>query len=197
MTDGLSSPYPREVEPTLVIEGDLVAARLTPGGPAAIATVRRTLAVGGRGFLRGAGRSARHTVDGPDGPIVDIRLNPLIARRIYTSGSPLTDEQIRVGMEQLRESDEDVDTRVARETMAALRTGQEYATEQFEIAISDGDELALHRAWEMARKVIVLHRTLEAAGKRAAEARAERAAQSPVPYPGTTRRHAYQREQGP
>lgn len=162
---GLSTPYPRQVPPTLVIEGDLAQARLAPGAPGLIASVRRMLVVGGRGFLRGAGASGTVDVFGTDGQVVcAIGLDPLIARRIYTSGATLTEEEIRTGLEQLRESDEDVEQRMREEMVRAYIDGGKYAVEQMGNAIRDGDERALHRSWEMARKVIGLRRRLSAEG---------------------------------
>lgn len=147
---------------TLVIEGDLAEVRIYPAGPAFIASVRRLLVTGGRGFLRGAGQSAQVGL----GDTVRISLDPLIARRIYTSGSTLTDEEIRAGLDQLRESDEDVENIHRAELLRAIKDGQRYACEQFDLAVdgaTDEPERALHRAWEMARKVIGLRRELAAA----------------------------------
>lgn len=145
---------------TIVIEGDLTLAQGNPDGRMLIARVRRALATGGRGMLAGAGGTKRYEV-GIDLFTVTIYLAPLIARRIYTSGASLTDAEIRAGLDQLRESDEDVERRMHDETRKAMLDGEMYGIAQYAQAIQTGDEHALHRAWEMARKVNGLRKRLD------------------------------------
>jgi hypothetical protein len=146
---------------TLVIEGDLSRAQADPQGRLILAVVRRTLVTGGRNFLRGAGvkgtvTSAVFEVHG----IVKITLDQEIVRRINTSGAQLFEEEIRDGLVQLRQTDEDVALRSRVETVDAINAGVRYADEQWRLAIDDGDERALHQAWEMARKVNGLRKRL-------------------------------------
>lgn len=177
---------------TLIIEGDLAKARLDPTGRAGIRHVRQALVTGGRSLLDRVPGRPRFGFQTDDWT-VSFRLTPEIEHRIRTSGGTLSDEEIAAGMEQLRESDEDTAQRTVTETMRALVDGQTYATEQFAIAISEGDERALHRAWEMARKTFVLRKRLTRLGEERAAWRA--ANPKPVePHPGTTRHHAYQPE---
>jgi hypothetical protein len=144
---------------TLVIDGDLTLAQCSDDGRALIARIRRALATGGRGMLAGAGGTKRYEVM-IDLFSVTFYLSPTIARRIYTSGAELTEDEIRAGLDQLRESDEDVARRQRRETEDAMAVGIDYARVKFEQALTTGDERALHKAWEMARKVNGLRKRL-------------------------------------
>lgn len=144
---------------TLVIEGDLTQARTIPEGHAMIAKVRRHLVTGGRGMLSGAGGTKRFQVE-IELFTVTIYLSPLIARRIYTSGAALTEAEITAGLEQLRESNEDVERRRHTEMVRAIDEGSTYAKDQMLVAVRDADERALHRSWTMARKVIEMRKRL-------------------------------------
>lgn len=148
---------------TLVIEGDLAQAQTTDKGRQVIAKVRLGLITGGRNMLAGAGGTKNYVVDDEHGVFtLRICLHPEIARRLYTSGAELTEEEIAAGMEQLRVSDEDV-ARVTRdETITAIAQGIDYALAQFQLALYNGDERALHKAWEMARRVNGLRKRLTA-----------------------------------
>lgn len=158
-----SSPYPRRVPPTLdvkVTEGHLHLQE----NAAYLRAVRRALVTGGRSLLQPVpGRPFR---DGTDH--VAIRLTPEIERRIRTSGGTLTEEEIRTGMEQLRESDEDMLLVELTETREAITDGVLYATSQMLKALTESDERALHQSWEMARKVINLRKRLAVLEEKAA-----------------------------
>lgn len=146
----------------LQIAGDLLKAQGMPQGQQVIAKVRLALITGGRGFLRGAGASTLFTVSDEWGTVCTIGLDPSRARGLYSAGAQLTDEEIRAGLDQLRVADEDVAALELAGTVDAMHSGILYAREQFEINLSTGDERALHRAWEMARKVNGLRKRVEA-----------------------------------
>ena len=84
--------------------------------------------------------------------------------RIRTSGGTLSDEEIGAGLEQIRESDEDVVAMRNHELATAYADGCTYVMQQMQRAVFDGDEAALHRAWETARKTMTLRKQINAAG---------------------------------
>lgn len=152
----------------LQISGDLLKAQASEKARTEIARVRVALITGGRGFLAGAGKSKVFVLtDSEMRSLGVITLDQSTARRLYTSGGTLTDEEIAEGMAQLRVADEDVAKVEYDETAAALHAGMTYAREQFDKALNEGDERALHQAWEMARKVNGLRKRMESLADKA------------------------------
>jgi hypothetical protein len=168
---GVSSPYPRQVPPTLQIEGTVALAVMSTDGQEHLRAVRRALATGGRGLLgRTPGQWFRCIGDPSEGGIVafGVKLTPEIEHRIRTSGGVLSEEEIVTGMEQVRESDEDVQKRLDAELFSAYTAGHHYVLEQIVQAMSASDEAALHRAWEMARKTMNISKQIRARAGRPA-----------------------------
>jgi hypothetical protein len=149
---------------TLVIEGDLTPAHRVEAGRKLVAKIRLALVTGGRTMLAGAGGVKTYGMDESGRQLVRVTLNPLIARRIYTSGAELTEAEIEAGLEQLRDPDGDSSVKVMARTQTedAMAVGIDYARLHFEKALTTGDERALHKAWEMARKVNGLRKRLAA-----------------------------------
>lgn len=151
MSEHPSSAYPRQIPPTLTIEGDLARADLPY-----LQMVRRALVTGGRSML---GTVPGRWFSGGS-MYLQVKLTPEIEHRIRTSGGTLSEEEIATGMEQLRLSPEDTQARIEVERRDAYEKGSTYAIRQLEIAMQEADERALHRAWETARKVITLRRQI-------------------------------------
>lgn len=159
----MSTPYPRQVPPTLHIEGTVALAVMSADGMAVLRDVRRALVTGGRGLLaRTPGQWFRCIGDPSEGGPVAfaVKLTPEIEHRIRTSGGVLSEEEILTGLEQVRESDEDTSKRLEVERTQAFTAGYEYAMNQMWIAMQQGDEAALHRATETARKTISLRKQI-------------------------------------
>ena len=165
----MSSPYPRQVPPTLHIEGTVALAVMSADGQEMLRAVRRALATGGRGMLtRTPGRWFRFIGDDTEGGIVafGVKLTPEIEHRIRTSGGVLSEEEIVTGLEQVRESDEDSMVRLAAEQEDAYGVGFNYSVDQLIQAMRYGDDAALHRATETARKTMALGKQIrERAGR--------------------------------
>ncbi|TXH10461.1 MAG: hypothetical protein E6R04_05150 [Spirochaetes bacterium] len=166
---GASSPYPRQVPPTLHIEGTVAMAVMSADGQEMLRAVRRALVTGGRGMLtRTPGHWFRFIGDATEGGIIafGVKLTPEIEHRIRTSGGVLSEEEILTGMEQVRESDEDTQQRMDAELFSAYTAGHHYVLEQIVQAMSAGDDAALHRATETARKTMALGKQIrERAGR--------------------------------
>lgn len=149
---------------TLAIEGDWREALAVPhavAGPV-LAQARRLLVTGGRGWLVGEGQSRVLNIDTGYGPVVAISLDPNIARRIYTSGDTLTEEEIADGMAALRAPGRDPIDDELEALSTAYADGIAYAEQQFEAIWTANDPNAtLTRAWEMARKVIALDKRID------------------------------------
>ncbi len=160
---GLTTAYPRQVPPTLHIEGTVAMAVMSADGQEMLRAVRRALATGGRGLLtRTRGHWFRFIGDATEGGIIafGVKLTPEIEHRIRTSGGVLSEEEILTGLEQVRESEEDTSKRLEVERTQAFTAGYEYAMNQMWIAMQQGDEAALHRATETARKTISLRKQI-------------------------------------
>jgi hypothetical protein len=151
----------REAPAPLVIEGNLPLARITADGQTALRDTRRALVTGGRGLLHPVERKPFRQVGDSDGILVlSIALSPEIERRIRVSGGTLSEEEIVAGLEQIREDDEDVKIRLEAEMRMAYTDGYRYTMRQMELALN-GDEAALGRAWETARKTMALLKRLQ------------------------------------
>ena len=165
----MSTPYPRQVPPTLHIEGTVALAVMSADGVAVLRDVRRALVTGGRGLLtRTPGQWFRCIGDPSEGGPVAfaVKLTPEIEHRIRTSGGVLSEEEIVTGLEQVRESDEDTQQRMDAELFSAYTAGHHYVLEQIVRAMSAGDDAALHRATETARKTMALSKQIrERAGR--------------------------------
>lgn len=165
----MSTPYPRQVPPTLHVEGTVALAVMSADGVAVLRDVRRALVTGGRSLLaRTPGQWFRCIGDPSDGGPVAfaVKLTPEIEHRIRTSGGVLSEEEIVAGLEQVRESDEDTQQRMDAELFSAYTAGHHYVLEQIVQAMSAGDEAALHRATETARKTMALGKQIrERAGR--------------------------------
>lgn len=165
----MSTPYPRQVPPTLHIEGTVALAVMSADGVAVLRDVRRALATGGRSLLaRTPGQWFRCIGDPSEGGPVAfaVKLTPEIEHRIRTSGGVLSEEEIVTGLEQVRESDEDSMVRLAAEQEDAYVVGFNYSVEQLIQAMRHGDDAALHRATETARKTMALSKQIrERAGR--------------------------------
>lgn len=147
---------------TLVIEGDLREALNLPASAVlpVLAQARRLLVTGGRGWLVGAGQSRTLRMDSGYGTVVAISLDPLIARRIYTSGDTLTEEEIADGMATLRMPGRDPIDDELEALATAFADGRAYAMQQFSDALNGGGQGALIRAWEMARKCLEIDKRI-------------------------------------
>lgn len=155
---GLTTPYPRQFPPTLHVEGPIALAVMSVDGQQALRDVRRALVTGGRSMLTLTPYGWFRCVgDDSEGGIVafGVKLTPEIEHRIRTSGGVLSEVEIVTGLEQVRESDEDVQKRLEIEQVQAFTDGRWYAMQQMEAALN-GDDAALHRAWEMARKTMAV-----------------------------------------
>jgi hypothetical protein len=156
---GLTTQYPRQAPPTLHVEGTIALAVMSVDGQQALRDVRRALVTGGRGLLgRVPGQWFRCVGDPSEGGIVafGVKLTPEIEHRIRTSGGVLSEQEIITGLEQVRESDEDVTARLDAEQRTAYAQGVEYVMGQMAAALNHGDEAALHRATETARKTMAI-----------------------------------------
>jgi hypothetical protein len=152
----------------LLIEGNLSVAAISVEGQTAIRDTVRALVTGGRGLLpRFPGRPFRVVGDEGDNGItvLSIRLRPEIERRLQVSGGHLDDDSILAGIAQIFPgfTRDDVMEMALSQMTAVHREGQEFAMQQMSLAITYADERALHKAYEMARKVIGLHGRISAA----------------------------------
>lgn len=145
---------------TLKIEGDLRGIDLSTVGPV-LAQARRLLVTGGRAFLAKGGRSRVLTIDTGHGPVAAISLDSMIARRIYTSGDTLTEEEIADGMAALRAPGRDPIDDELEALATAFADGRTYAMAQFSDALNGGGQGALTRAWEMARKCLEIDKRID------------------------------------
>jgi hypothetical protein len=147
----------------LLIEGNLSVAAISVEGQTAMRDTVRALVTGGRTLLPRMERAWFRTVGGEDSVLVfGVKLLPEVERKLRINGGHLSDDEILAGIAQIFPgfTRDDVVRMAQEQTATAYADGCTYTMNQMQQAVFHGDERALHRAYETARKTMALRKRL-------------------------------------